>query len=263
MNKRLTILGSIILLFLTVVIVLVGQAVLYLFREDYRGSPAYFSAYPDSGYYEINPETILASLDQGETDIFVPFFGNPDRDEPYYDSIAWTQSDYLKIANALSLEIWNEPLDLGVWRVIDMDLMQDCGNNPHGFHTFTITYYKDLGTANRERHYTTRLIEVYSWKGLVRWGSGAIFSTPLLLGWDGFNPNTFKITGDAALQVAEKNGGLNARLKANNSCMTIISVNQLSPIPHAKDWLVSYERADFYMHIDPYTGNFKILRTDQ
>jgi len=263
MNKPLIVWRLITFLFLVILIVLVSQIILFLFGEDYSGSPAYFSAYPNRGYYEINPETILTNLDQGKTNVFVPFFGDTDRDEPYYDSIAWTQSDYLKIADALSLETWHEPLDLESWQVIDMDLIRGCGDNVQGFHTFTITYYKTLGITNWERHYTTRLIEIYSWQGLVRLGKDTVFSAPLLLGWDGLDLNQFKITADEALQIAEKNGGLDARLKVDNTCRIILRVNQLSPLPHRPNWLVDYDRADFYMHINPYTGKYKILNSGQ
>jgi len=263
MNKRLIVWRSATFLFLVVLIVLVSQVVLSFFGEDYSRSPAYFSVYPDSGYYEINPETILANLDQGKTDVFVPFLGDPNQDRPYYDSIAWTQLDYLKIANALSLETWHEPLNLESWQVIDMDLIGSCDDNAQGFHTFTITYYKSLGITNWERHYTTRLIEINSWQGLVRWGKDAVFSAPLLLGWEGVSLNQFKITADDALQIAETNGGSDVRLKVDNACRFVLRVNQLSPLPHRVNWLVDYDRADFDMHINPYNGKFEILRNDQ
>lgn len=263
MNKQLMFWRLIILLFLTILVVLVSQVVIFLFGEDYSGSPAYFSAYSNSGYYEINPETILTNIDQGNNDVFVPFFGDPNRDEPYYDNIVWTQSDYLKIANALSLETWNEPLDLETWQVIDMDLIGSCDDNAQGFHTFTITYYKSLGLTNWERHYATRLIEINSWQGLVRWGKDAVFSTPLVLGWDGTDLNQFKITADDALQIAETNGGSDVRLKVDNACRFVLRVNQLSPLPHRVNWLVDYDRADFYMHINPYTGKYNILNSGQ
>lgn len=258
MNKQLRNWRLVIsLALLTALMILFGQMFVFLFGENYGRSPAYLSVYPDSGYYEINPETILASIDQGEMDVFVPFYGDADRSEPYYDSIAWTQSDYLKIANVLSLKTWNEPLDLRGWQVIDMDLMQDCDNDTHGFHTFTITYYKALGVTNWERRYLSRLIEIYSWQGLIRWGKDASFSAPLLLGWDGFDLTQFKITGDDAIQIAERNGGEDARQSVDNSCVTVLSANQLAPLPHRVNWLVNYEQADFYLHIDPYTGEYE------
>jgi hypothetical protein len=249
MTKRL-----IIFLVLAALVPLIGQTLGYLFGEDLNRSPAYFSVYPDSGYYEIDPTTILERLNHGETNVFTPFFGDWDREEPYYDSITWTQSDYLKIANALSLETWKEPLDLKGWDVLMIDLQRSCDDNPHGFDTFSITYYKSMGIKNWERQYTTRLIEVYSWKGIIRWGSNAVFSTPLLLGWDGFDLTQFKIMADDALPIAEENGGRDVRRKVDNSCWILLTANQLSPLPHGVNWLVDYERADFYMHINPYSG---------
>ena len=264
MNKRLRNRCLTILLpFLAAFTVLLGQVLIFLFGENYGRSPAYFGVYRDSGYYEINPEKILASIEQDETDIFVPFYGDIDRDEPYYDSIAWKQSDYLKIVNALSAETWNEPLNLEDWQVIFIDLIGDCHDEARGFHTFTITYYKALGIENWERRYVTRLIEIYPWQGLIRWGKDATFSAPLLLPWDGFSLTEFRITGDDALQIAERNGGVNARQKIDDSCMTVLTVNQLSPLPHRVNWLVDYERADFYLHINPYTGEYKKLNSDK
>lgn len=263
MNKRKTIWGSIIILFLVVLTLLICQVLVFLVGEDYIGSPALFGVYTESGTYEINPETLLEKLDQGETDLFTPFFGDWNRDEPYYDSITWTQADYIKIANALSLEIWNEPLDLENWRIIDIDFIGRCENNPSGFHTFTIAYYKALGISNWERKYTTRLIEVYSWLGLVHLGTDAVYSSPLLLGWDGVDLTQFIIMANDALQIAEKNGGLDARRRVDNSCRIMLTVNQLSPLPHRVRWLVDYDRADLYMHVNPYTGKHKILNTDQ
>ncbi len=255
MAKRL-----IIFLVLVALMFLVGQSLVYLFGEELNRSPGYLSAYPKSGYYEIDPTTILTRLNHGETNVFTPFYGDLDRDEPYYDSIAWTQSDYLKIANALSLETWNEPLDLDSWKTEYLSLAQSCENDPHGFHTFALVYYKDLGMRKWERHYVTRLIQINAWQGLIWWGKDATFSTPLLLGWDGAELTQFKVVADDALRIAEENSGSDTRLKANNKCRIIVSVNQISALPHRVNWLVTYERTDFFMHINPYTGKSKILK---
>ena len=82
---------------LVILTILACQILVFLFGEDYRNPPGSFSAYPNSGYYEIDPETILYMLSLGKTDVFTPFWGDWDRDQPYYDSIAWTQADFLKI----------------------------------------------------------------------------------------------------------------------------------------------------------------------
>jgi len=243
---------------------LVWQILVILFGEDYSGTPAIFSVYPKSGYYEIDPETTLDTLSRGETNVFTP--ASPEilyRDEPTYDSIAWTQSDFMKIANALSLKTWNEPLDLKSWKVIYMSFLGGCENQTSGFHSFTIAYYKPLGIADFEKQYTTRLIDIISWQGLARWGNDAVFSTPVLLGWDGVDVSKFQVTADDALQIAENNGGLDVRRNVDNACRLILTVSQLDPLPHRANWLVDYDRADFYMHINPYNGKYKILDASQ
>lgn len=256
MPKRL-----IIFLVLAALILLVGQTLIYLFGEELNRSPGHFSVYPNSGYYEIDPTTILERLNHGETNVFTPFLGDVDREEPYYGSVTWTQSDYLKIANALSLETWNEPLDLKSWDVAMIELEQRCDDSPRGFHAFSIIYYQPMGINNNlERQYTTRLIDIFSWKGLIGWGGNAVFSAPLLLGWDGFDLTQFKVTADAALPIAEESGGFDVRRKVDNSCRILVVANQLSPFPHRVNWLVDYDRADFYMHINPYNGKPKILK---
>ena len=232
MTKRLVIWLSITILSFIVLVILANK--LFFVEEDYR-SPGTFSSYPNSGLYEIDPETILGVLNQGEIGVFTPFFGDWDRDEPHYDSIAWTQSEYLKITNALSQETWNEPLDLENWKLMYISLEQDCKENPRGFHTFTLVYYKPLGIINGERKYTTRLIEMFPWKGIIRWGGDAVFSAPLIPGWDSIDLNDFKITADDALQIAEKNGGRDARLKVDNNCQTALRITD-------NNWIVDYDR---------------------
>lgn len=256
---------KLIFLFLFVLLApFVWQILVFLFETDYIESPAHFSAYPQSGYYDIDSENILDRLDRGEIDVFTPVSSEEwDRDEPYYDSIAWTQVDYLNIANALSLQTWNEPLDLKSWKVIDLDFEAGCEDIPQGFHTFSIVYYQALAVENWERQYTSRLIEIYPWMGLVRWGNGAVFSTPLLLGWDGFDLSRFEISADDVLQIAENKGGSEARHKVNNDCMVYLGVNQLSPLPHRVNWLADYFLADFYVHVDPFSSWHKIFKIGQ
>ena len=99
MMKRLIIRALAIVLFVIVAAWLAMK--LFIPEEDYR-SPGQFGSYPNGGMYTYNPETIFASLEQGDTDVFVPYFGNPDAIEQYYDPITWSQEDYLKIIDALS-----------------------------------------------------------------------------------------------------------------------------------------------------------------
>lgn len=259
MRKQFTLWKSIAFLVLAIFSIFVCQVFVFLFGEDYGGSPGHFNIYPESSYYEIDPETILDTVNLGENDMFTPFFGDWNREEPYFSSITWTQSDFLIIANALSLKIWREPLDLESWDVKYMSLSRSCTNSPNGYDALRIVYYKSLGITNWERHYTTRLIEIRPWKGLVRWGGDAAFSTPLLLGWDGIDLTKFEVTADDALQIAEKNGGSDVRLKVDNACWIALYMDHNPPLKRREIWEVEYERTGFYIDINPYTGKYKIL----
>lgn len=261
MNKKPGLWRLVFFAFLTIVALLVGQVVAFIYSEfNTNRSPGYFSTYDDGGYFEINPETILGELERGDSTALTPFFGDPNRDEPYYASVNWTQMDYLKIVNALSTKAWNEPLDLEDWKVSFLDLTSDCKDKPAGFNEFTVVYYKERGIKNWERQYTVRLIRMFPWKGLIQWGRDANFSGPLLLGWDSINPSKFNFTADDALQIAEDNGGADIRLRVDNDCRILLSLNLLSPLPRLKIWLVDYDKTNFYMNINPYTGNYKIQR---
>jgi hypothetical protein len=259
MNKLSTIWRIAIVL---AVLILVGITIrLSYSEEDYR-SPGSFHRYPDSGYYEIDPDTILDSLEHGETDVFTPFFGDPDRDEPYYTSIAWTQADYLKIADALSQEIWGEALDLESWNVKYLFLSQGCEDDLRGFNTFTIVYYKPRGIVNLERRYTTRLIDMYPWQGLIRWGGNGDFSAPQLRGSRRIDMNKVKITAEDAIEIAEKNGGQNIRLRNDNNCLVNVSINHIHQ-QNDDNRLVDYDRTPFYMKVNSFDGQYKLLSPGQ
>lgn len=264
MDKRSVIWIATISLLIIVLAILLGQSIFFLFGtlNDSR-SPARYGSYSNSGYYEINPETIFDDLAEGNDDVFKVFTGNPDRDEPYYESIVWSQSDFLKIAGAVSQKAWNEPLDLENWKVSYMSLIRGCKDDPDGFHTYSIAYFKELGIKNWERTYVTRLIEITPWNGLIRWGKDAKFSAPILLGWNGANLQQIKITPDNALRIAEEHGGEDARLKVDNNCRVVLDINLLSPIPKRLDWLVDYDGTDFNMSINPITGKYNIADTGQ
>lgn len=223
-------------------------------------NPLYFTSYPQSGYYEIHPETILADLDQGKTDVFI--LASDDifnREEPNYDLIKWTQSDYLKIADALSQEVWHEPLNLEEWGVLYIWAYQDCMDDPHGFYSFDIVYFKESAIRSWGRQYRTRLIEIVTWQGLIRWGDGN-FSDAILPGWDKADFEKFKITADDAVAIAEKNGGSEFRKGEKNRCrIATWLLNYPTVTGYTKNsWRVDYDWADFSINIDPFSGKFKV-----
>lgn len=224
---------------------------LFTLKEDYR-QPGRFGSYPENGMYTFNPETIFESLEQGRADVFTPYFGNPDEIELYYDPLVWSQSDYLKITDALSREIWATPLSSEVWSIESVFFAQSCENDPEGFNRFHIVYFQDLGVTNWKRTYTTRLIEIQPWRGLAYWGGDAIFSSTFLSPWKNINLENFVISADVALQIAEEQGGN----ETNKSHCSTISVNMYQQ--DNEKWNVDYFPAYFSMYIDAYTGEYEI-----
>ncbi len=246
------------LLILSLVFVLTIAIRIFWYDNDYS-NPLHFSQYPTYGYYEIYPETILGSLNREVTEVFTPASDEIwNRGEQYDEAFHWSQSDYLMIANALSQEVWHESLDLEEWKVLYLSLDQSCEDNPQGFHTFSIVYFKNLGVEFWNRRYQARLIEVYPWQGLIRWGDST-FSDDIKPGWGNANLNEFKVTADGALLITERNGGSEVRQEADNMCRISIRMNNYSPVTGYtnNNWLVEYGVADFYLLINPFTGEFK------
>ena len=249
MIKRLVI-GILIIVFFMIITAWLAIK-LFIPEEDYR-SPGRFGSYPNGGMYTFNPETIFESLEQGDADVFVPYFGDPDAIELYYDPITWSQAHYLKIASALSQKIWGESSMSENWNIESVYFEQNC-KKPMGFNSFHIVYYENLGVANWKRSYTTRLIDIQPWRGLAYWGGDAIFSSTFLSRWENIDLEDFVISADDALQMAEERGG-NETDKSH--CSTIsVSMYQRDN----EKWDVTYFAADFGMHIDANNGKYEVL----
>lgn len=224
--------------------------------QTVQDNPSYLSSYLDSDDYTIDSRTILSSLEKGEKDVFFPMVATPDPDSYYFTdgSVPWTQLDYLEIANALSQFVWKENLDFDNWTVHDLRIRRECRDNSVGFDSFDITYYKTI-EVNLQKVYTARYIKIYPSANIVSWGGNTNF-----LGfdkWDSFDPRKFTITADDALQLAEENGGKEARSKVKNGCRILINTS------NKKDgsWDVVYYigASDiFEMLVDPYSGKYEV-----
>ena len=103
----------------------------FLRDSQLKPDPNFLSGYPDDkwGFYQFDPRTILASLDQGKTDVFTPLLDDPNDVSIEYDGIAWSQSDFVRVASALSQKVWNQPLDLNSWAVYTFLFTGDCNDN--------------------------------------------------------------------------------------------------------------------------------------
>lgn len=225
------------------------------------------SSYEETGKYQIDPETILKFLDQGKTDIFKPLVVISESDTTYTPSpvglYSWHQSDYLKIASALHQFVWNDNLEN--WHLYRMSFSRGCQDDPAGFNSGEITYFKAIhGPFN----YTTHVMDIYPVGGGVSWGGGANFPRPLS-GWKSIDVKKLEVNADEVLQMAEENGGRDARLKVENVCEidVILSPNTDSGnvwrVTYFSDLLPTGNSIIFKMHADPYTGEYKILNANR
>ncbi len=249
MRKRLMDGRLITSLFLIVVTVSACQP----FGFQGRSYPSTIGTFRETGDYRINPKTILESLDQGETNVFIPILATPGPDMPLLpaDSVPWTQSDYLKIANALSRLVWKETL--AGWSVYYLAFDRECQDNPRGFDSADIIYYKTI-EVNWQKVYTARYIQIYPLASEVRWGGGTNF--PISDRWKDIDLAKFQISADDALRIGEENGGKEARSRVGNDCSISISTPD-----HNNDdrWDVGYYyNVHFELIVDPYSGKHEI-----
>ncbi len=221
-------------------------------------NPSYPSSYSEWIDYQIDPKTILKAIELGETEIFTPIFATPDPNTPLLPSgsMPWAQSDYMKIANAISLYVWKQPLDLKSWNLYALAFDRECQDNSHGFDSMRIIYYQTIGTIWK-RYYPTRYIQIYPLASQVSAGSSSTFDSHFYKGNNPISLTKFTITADDALQIAEKNGGKERRSKVGNDCRILITALNND---HNDSWNIYYYPGVYFkMLVDPYTGTYRIL----
>ncbi|MBV6395163.1 MAG: hypothetical protein HFACDABA_00734 [Anaerolineales bacterium] len=239
---------------ITALILVIGSIYAFVPLGDERSYPRgtladYYGN--DYGFFRIDPETILASLNGGTMDVFLPeerdiedeVWGRP---ALFALPIPWRQSDYLMIANALNQFAFNDTLDK--WELYLIDFHANCSDGSNGFRSSTFTYFKtSFGNIGRIK-YVTRLLYITPEYMSVTWGGGASFLRPFH-GWKNIDLNKVEISAEDAVKIAEENGGQEARLRIQNRCEISASL-----LPRNWDgWKVRFGY-DFEMYIDPYTG---------
>jgi len=243
-----------------IVILLLTMGIIYVYEPFSPGNKGPLSlsspSYKDTGLFKINPETILASLDQGDTGVFLPDSRSLDDryNGPalYTGPILWSQADNLTIVNALNKYVWKDTLDN--WRLYSMAFNVDCQDNLSGLPGGNFQYFKTIFDKGKVID-IWREVEIapeYSW---VAWGGSAKFAHPLL-GWESIDLSRLKVTAEDAIRIAEEHGGREARSKIQNKCSIHLS---LVPAGH-KGWWVNYGYSSgFGILIDSSTG--KVIKT--
>jgi hypothetical protein len=214
-------------------------------------------SYDEIRYYTFEPGTLLLSLERNETDVFKPISKPIDDNIFPSGSFQWRQIDYLRVAEALYFSATANTLE--DWKIYKMSFDRNCGDDPTGFDSAKITYFKEDGSSS----YVAQAMYIYPLAKEVDWGKGNTRFPRPLFGWKSIDIKRLKVTAEGALQVAEMNGGKDARLAVGNKCR--ISLLLPSNISNG-DWDVFYNtdgtRTIFQVIINPYSGKYRILPPD-
>ena len=238
---------------IVVFLIILGALYLYIFEpfaKEGRSLPVGAADFRHQSVYQINPETILESLDQGVSNVFrsqasdtqAQASGNP---------VLWSQSDYLKVAGVLNQLVWEKPLK--EWNLYSMDFVAPCQDQPEGFSLGSFYYFKTTFHRNGRIRYTTQELSISSGSGEASWSAGANFPHPLF-GWKKIRANRLAVTAQSALRTAEENGGREARALVENKCKIHVGLTA------GANWQVFiYQDVTgaplFRLEIDPSTGS--------
>lgn len=182
---------------------------IYVYQPFWDGQkgPLSLSYYENTDLFRINPRTILTSLENGNTEIFLPdsrswddVYSGPIL---YNEPIIWSQSDIFKIVYALNSFVWNDNLD--DWNLYAMYFNVDCQENFAGLSGGAFQYFKvdfEMGKIVD----IWREIYIDPEYAFVAWGDNEKYPHPFL-GRKSIDLNGLKITAEDAIRIAEENGG--------------------------------------------------------
>jgi hypothetical protein len=249
MNKRQFFIIGILTFLLVSIFIWILVEDNYLYEQEVQGAnaPDLSSSYEKSGYFKIDPKTILASLESGNTHVFMPLSEGEALDLEATDlSIDWTQADFLKIASVLGRLVWDDPMDLKDWSVYLISFQSSC-SGPIGFVSAIIAYFR-----TEKNNYVTRMIEIKPSFGWVRWGGEGTYPQPILRKWRGVNLAGAKVTADDALQIVNDDVKMHFQSEANICGVWAGSSRQY---PH--NWQLHIVRGpleQIFYTVDFYTG---------
>ena len=229
----------------------------------YRLEPEYWQEHTIAtsraeGINSINTDTILESLNKGEKDVFFPsdsFLEVPPAATPFSSKIVhWSQADYLAIAQAYHEYVWGESWQ--DWNINLLFFKMNCDQANIGAQKLYISLYKTV--SSKEGGYRLiRDIDFYPSVGLITWSEYA--KSPVREKWRSINEIRPEVPVEAAMKIAETNGGREARLAFGNKCTIYIL---LLPTLRGDYWNISYSPdyadEDFIsVYIDPSTGEIR------
>jgi len=211
--------------------------------------------YDGRGYFTISPDTIIEDLLEGKEGVFIPRESSPFVSYPELGNpVQWSIQEYIFIAQSVNELIWGNSLTNWELNMVRGDW--HCEYYYSGPQSAEFRLFRIGGNNEKSRYVST--IEIIPRRSLVTWHKEEHF--PVILNWKNIDMNKIDISMEEAVEIAEKNGGYEARTNVKNECSITAILNPESPIYHG--WIVSYrkdygERFELY-HINPKTG--KIIK---
>lgn len=197
-------------------------------------------------YFTIEPASILESLSQGKKDVFTSINSEPRLDSASKNEpVAWKQTDYFQIAEALHNLIWGESLE--TWNLYRMNFTLGCDQVDRGLQYAQFVFFKVI---NEQQTRIEHFIEIDPSRKFAQ-----VMETkyePNLANWKAIDLSKVKVSAREALQIAEKDGGQEKRLAVKNACSISVGISRDTVVYDG--WLVDYSPSIFLDKIDPITG---------
>jgi len=212
-------------------------------------------------YYSIEPESILKELNSGKSEVFTPIAEEAISTLNTEQSpILWTQDDYFHIVNAVFQFARNDNLTNG-WQIHKMSFSADCEGFEDGYYNGYFRFFKVVKTNEQESR-IERIVNIDSHKKIVVITENKHY--PILADWPGIGLDNKFISAGEALQIAEKNGGEEKRLSANNTCYVDLFFRYGLGWWRKDWWWEVWYRRDgmnmnmlFSIDINPHTGKIR------
>jgi hypothetical protein len=208
------------------------------------------------GNYSTDFSSIIENIDSNNDIVFNKLdselfpFELPDT----YPSAAWTQGNYFIVANKFFQYVGAKAVDDNTL-VRSLQFNSKCEDADFGPQDMRTTLYR-TGKNNGENTRVDVGFYIFPKKGLISWSEAEYF--PDLTRQATINLGDIKISAEKALQIAETNGGKEARELSVNVCT--IKITLYGGI-YNNDWDVNYtnekNESIFYIQIDEVTGVYK------
>ena len=152
--------------------------------------------------YRIEPESLLAEIEHGNTAVFFPIDEDPPWPSPDQQlPVPWTQGDYLRITNALFEFIWSDTLS--GWQLNLMLFGSGCTKSDVGLQYGIFAFFKNEEThVNKSR--IERIVNIDSRNKTIYIAENKY--DPNLVDWSAIDLNENLLSAEEALQISESVG---------------------------------------------------------